>query len=146
MHDARPPSTPPPVSPREAERFSRYLVGEAASPALCARYALGVAKLGLYPTGKADAWALSLAQRRGWTIGPLDAACAMLHADWALRRRLILLSAVLEASPAHAEAYLAPARGTLSVLALCVVEGVLGVYNLLLGLILLAIAPKGRAA
>ncbi|MFA6045831.1 MAG: hypothetical protein WC718_12680 [Phycisphaerales bacterium] len=134
------------MNPREAERFSRYLVGVVASPALCERYAAGVAELGLFPSGRADAWALSLAQRRDWTIGPLDAACAILHSGWALRRRLILLSAVLEASPAHADDYIPQPRGTLSVLAVCVVEGVAGVVNLLLGLVLLLLAPKGRAA
>ena len=131
---------------REAELFSRYLVGAAASPALCERYLRALRVLDLTPGDAADAWALERALRWPWAIGPLDAACALRRPGWALRRRLVLMSAILEASTAHTQEYMAQQRGAISVIAVCVVEGVAGVVNLAIGMVLLARAPRGATA
>lgn len=131
---------------REAEVFSRYLVGREASPALCERYLRAISVLNANPCDAGDAWALGMAIRWPWTIGPLDAACALRHPGWALRRRLVLLSAILEASTAHTDDYMPQRRGVGSVIAVCVVEGVAAVVNLAMGMLLLASAPREARA
>ena len=44
--------------------------------------------------------------RSPWTIGPLDAGLALADPDSAVRFRLCLMLAVLEASPAHCRRFL----------------------------------------
>lgn len=87
---------------REARSFARYLIGAEPTTDEEARYA--------------DATADRIAQHADVVVraaravplltGPLDAAAALLEPDHQLRQRLLLLTAILEASPHHADRFL----------------------------------------
>lgn len=86
----------------EARSFARYLVGTDPRPEEVIRYREAVAaRLAVPPDG-----VVRLALRSPVLIGPLDAAAAILDPGHQLRRRLVLMTAVLEASPAHVERFL----------------------------------------
>lgn len=84
------------VVEREFEVFARLVVGHAPPPALAARYADGVAKLF---AGGDESPALRAARRGPTAAGLLDAGCALLRRDDPLRHRLLLATAVMEATP-----------------------------------------------
>jgi hypothetical protein len=103
------PSGHPEPLEAEARRFAAYLLGPRARPlpeALAQRYAAAVRAHSIADPSEADRAVLDLAAARPWTLGPLDAAAALWARDSALHQRLLLLTAVLEASPEYAEAFL----------------------------------------
>lgn len=83
----------------EAAALCRYLIGEAPSPALAERY--GQALSALFP-GEAPSPALSAALRSPAALALLDAATALRAPDDPLHKRLLLMTALLEASPDYA--------------------------------------------
>lgn len=86
----------------EARSFARYLIGSGPEPEEVTRYRAAVAaRVALPPDG-----VVRLALRLPVLIGALDAAAAILEPGHQLRQRLILMTAVLEASPAHVERFL----------------------------------------
>ena len=95
--------SPDGVGSIEAAAFGRYLVGREPTAELRARY-LEACRV-LFAETPPDG-ALWLARRSPWTIGPLDAAAALIRPESPLRKRLLTMAAVLEASPAHADEFL----------------------------------------
>jgi hypothetical protein len=91
---------------REAERFARYLVGEAPRPEEIERYRQAVELRDARPRTARDRRLLECMVRHPWTIGPLDAGLALADPESPVRMRLCLMLAVLEASPAHCRRFL----------------------------------------
>lgn len=95
------------ASAREARAFSRYLVGRPCSEAEAARYAAATARLmpshALTPS---ELNVIGTAARFPRLAGPLDAAAALVSPRHPLRARLLIMSAILEASPAGARDFL----------------------------------------
>jgi hypothetical protein len=88
----------------EARVLSRYLLGREAPEFLRERYAAGVrVRLGSDTAMSGPAGRLAL--RRPWMLGMLDAACAVRDPGGELRRRLLVMAAVVEADPAGAGAF-----------------------------------------
>lgn len=122
------------ASEREAQLFGRYLIGKTPAHALQRRYAAALMKRRqeLPP----DRGELAFARRRPWALGPLDAAAGLLGGGAsALRARLLLLTAILEASPNHTTHFLAPRRPSLGwVLGTLALAGLRTAAKLLVGI------------
>jgi hypothetical protein len=128
----------------EAEAFARYLVGRPPAPALVARYVAARATLFPAEPEVADERALvAFARRHPWSVGPLDAVCALLRPTGALRSRLLVMAAILEASPAGADDFL-PRDASVPALAWRLgTSGAAAVLRVLAGLVLWPVARRG---
>jgi len=89
----------------EAYLLSTYLLGSPATPVLVERYTRACATL-FTDTPPADTRLLRLAGRFPWLLGPIDAGVALLRPDSVVRKKLLLMSAILEATPEHADRFL----------------------------------------
>ncbi len=108
-------------------------MGGEPSDALVARYAAAVRTHFPEPPSAADAAVLACVRRRAWTAGPLDAASGLLHPGNALRNRLLLMAALLEATPEFADAFLPRHVGPLALVARVAGAGAVAVVNALVG-------------
>ena len=107
----------------EAAIFGRYLLSHEVDTESCETYARAARELSYDAADAATCFAL----RRPWSIGALDAALALTHPGAPLRRKLLLMAAVLETRPEYCDAFLPrerPARDALPVAA-AVVRAVL---------------------
>lgn len=131
--------TPPPdgAMAREASSLSRYLVGEEASPVLAARYAAAVARL-----CPAESAALRAARARPSRLPYLDAGCALLRPADPLRQRVLVMAAVLEASPDHVDRFLPRDPGRAVLLLQLAAVGLRAVWHSLLGALIVARLPR----
>jgi hypothetical protein len=93
----------PPQLEREAQLFTRYLVSRPVDPAIAARYAVACERHRL--TGAGDP-VLAACLRFPALIGFLDAGCALHRPQHPLRRKLFVLTAILETTPDHADRFL----------------------------------------
>lgn len=87
---------------REAITYSRYLIGAEPSTELITRY--GHALAARLPESPDRVMRATLAMPV--LLGPLDAGAALIRPHHQLRQRLLLLTAILEASPDHCRAFL----------------------------------------
>ena len=94
----------------EARIFSRYLVGSEAGAALIERYRAANTRL-IRTVSPGDQRLLEMALRRPWVLPCLDSAVAILRPTSALRQKLLLMAAILEATPEHADRFLPRPRG-----------------------------------
>lgn len=115
--------------------FSNYLVGGAPSPLHASLYSHALAA---HSVGESAP--LRLARRRPLLLGLLDAGCGLIRRDDPLRRRLLILSAILEASPDHAEKFLPAPSRPLPLLMLVGWNGAAGLAKALAGVPLVLLA------
>lgn len=102
----------PPALQAEAAVLGRYLAGRAVDAECVARYVDGVAR-GFAPLEPRERRLLDLAVRLPWLLGCLDAAAALRDPRGGLRRRLLLMFAILETTPAYGELFLPAPRSRL---------------------------------
>jgi len=130
--------------------FGRYLIGGAPSPEAVGRYVEACGAIFPTPPDRGDAVLLDFVRRHPWAIGPLDAASGMVAPGSAIRGRLLLMLALLETTPAHADFFLAPSRspgGLLLHLARCGVVALLkAAAGLPLLFVLRLVTPNAPAA
>jgi hypothetical protein len=96
----------------EAVRFGRYLIGAPPSAELVDRYARAHAHVGGLresPT-PGDEAVLAFLRAHPWSLPLLDGGTALVGGAPLLRRKLLVMTAILETTPEHAEATL-PAEG-----------------------------------
>ena len=86
----------------EAARFGRYLVGGAPSEELVERYARAHAHVLREPATPADQAVLAFVRAHPWSLPLLDAGTALVRGAPLLRRKLLVMMAILEATPEHA--------------------------------------------
>jgi uncharacterized protein YbjT (DUF2867 family) len=125
----------------EGKHLSRYLAGIEASPGTLTHYVRGCRILGLDRASGLDGATLRLAQRSLFGVRAADAYCAMFWRRGILRRRLSLLTAVLENTPEGYPAYEpaqahGPVRAAISLMA----AGVGFICALFAGTVLLTLA------
>jgi len=111
----------------EARVLGRHLVGVEPAPELVERYVVAHASaLTERPSARDAAW-LAFALRNPRAVGPLDAALGLLRPRALPRRKLLLLTAILEATTTHAPVFLErrlpPARLVLALAWLGLVAG-----------------------
>jgi hypothetical protein len=94
---------PPLSAETEARAISRYLVGRECAPAMIERYEKGRALITGMPGNDA---VTGFAFQHPWSLPFLDAAAAVARGGEVLRARVLLMAAVLEASPDFATEFL----------------------------------------
>jgi hypothetical protein len=105
----------------EAAILGRYLIGESPEPDACGMFERA-AGLRPIPLGERDRAVLAFAYRHPWSIGLLDAALAAVRPDAALRQKLFVMTAILEARPTYCDHFLAvdrPRRYVATIVAVC---------------------------
>lgn len=115
--------------------FSRYILGRDADDDTLRDYERAVAILAPVSSER-DAQLLEFARKHVWSIGALDAALALVEPRSILRRRLLIMAAVIEASPRYVDRFLGCDRPPLYALAIAFV-GVRALARLVLGTIVL---------
>ncbi len=129
---------------REAAVFSRYLTGRSCGKELATRYLAACERL--CPDGALtppEQNLLRTAVRLPFLAGPLDAACGLLPGSNPLRTRLLIMAAVLEASPDGARHFLPAGASLPRVLLLSAALTTKSIVKTLIGLAVLPLA-RGR--
>jgi hypothetical protein len=131
----------------ECGRLARYLLGVAPPEALVARYHAANALLFPEPPSAEDRAILDLAARRPWALPCLDAALALLRPDALLRRKIVLLLAILETAPELAERFEPESPGALRAFSRLAASGLSAALHAAAGALLLALfaRPSARA-
>lgn len=104
----------------ESTAIARYLIARAPSPELQHRYA-AACRARLRESGDVE---LEFARRHPCTWPLLDAATGLLRPHSAVRQRVFLMAAVLEASPEHVEFFLKPPEKPLRLMASVAWQGI----------------------
>jgi hypothetical protein len=128
----------------EGRVFARYLLGRDAAPELIERYAVASRSLLGGPWDPADIALLAFVHRHPWSVSLLDAACGLLRPTGLLRSKLLVMAAILEASPAHAADFLPRASSTPSLVGRVAALGALAVGRALAGVLLYLPVSRGR--
>jgi len=139
----------PPVAPdsyrQEAVQFSRYLISEDPTPEEVERYARACERFGLRES-RSDPVLAACMRHPSW-VGLLDGACALTEPQHPLRRKLAILTAILEASPEHVESFLPPSGGRLRCLLVLSTSAILAGFRATLGLpLLIGLRRMGKAS
>jgi hypothetical protein len=87
----------------EGALFARYLRGKPASQTALERYEAGCEALFAEPPSPEDEAISRFLERHPWTLPWLDAATALLRPQALLRKKLLLLLAILETLPENAQ-------------------------------------------
>jgi hypothetical protein len=90
----------------EARLFGLYLVGSSPAPELLDRYRTASRILWPANTSPSDAARLAFVRRHPWSVGPLDAAAALIDPGSLLRSKILLTGAILEATTTYADEFL----------------------------------------
>lgn len=106
----------------EGERFGRYLIGDSVPPALVERYVSAMGSMHLVAEGR-DRRLLGLVERHPRLLGLVDGGLALRRPDSVIRTKLLVMSAILEATPDYASAFLPTRRSRIYV----VYAGLVGV-------------------
>lgn len=105
VRTALPPEQPVDAAPlrEEAARLGRYLVGAPPSDELVERYARAHEQVLRDPPTPADEAILGFLQAHPWSLPLLDAGTALVRSAPLLRRKLLVMTAILEATPEHVD-------------------------------------------
>jgi hypothetical protein len=123
--------------------IARHLIGEPPRPEEITRWRSAIEGQGAVLANDRDRRLWDLIRRSPWLIGPVDAGLALVEPNSAVRHRLCLMLAVLEASPHYTHRFLSPDSGPLALLAL-VPRLALAALRSALGLILVSAYPSTR--
>ena len=126
----------------EARVFSLYLVGRVPRDALRNRYAEAVRILMPASGNARDEAIVAFARTHPWSVSLLDAACGLVRPRARLREKILVMAAVLEASPDFAEEFLPRSAGRTALLARIAGLGCLAAVRALGGLLLLPLAMR----
>jgi len=116
--------------------MGRYLLGAVPPTEITERYAAAVGQLA---AGEAPDAVLAAALRCPVLLPLLDAACGLRRPGCVLRKRLLIMTAILETHPAYAERYMPRARGIVSLVAMLSWDGSVAVAKAVLGVPVLAL-------
>jgi hypothetical protein len=126
----------------EASLLARYLSGRDPGAEIADRYARACRALFVEEHSARDAALMGFALRHPWSLPCLDAACGLVDPQSLLRRKLILMLALLETTPDHVDLFLARPRPRASVIARLMVWGAASLLKAGAGLLLLPLARR----
>ncbi len=119
------------MSSDEAASFGRYLLGREIDVASCNAYETAARALAYGDDDGATRFAL----REPWSLAALDGALAIVKPDAPLRKKLLLMAAVLETRPEYCDDFLPRDRSAFDALAVAgsvARAGVLAAFGMLL--------------
>lgn len=128
----------------EAEIFARYLVGRTPPAELIDRYADANRRLFTAPVDPRDAAILRFVRRHPWSASFLDAAAGSLRPAALLRSKILVMAAILEASPTFADEFLPRVVNPVALFVRLAGLGVAAVARLAVGAVLYAHASRAR--
>lgn len=129
----------------EGRVLGRYIMGAEPPGALVDRYAQAHAHLPLEPLAGGDRAMIEAAFNHVWMLGPLDAACALRRPHCTLRRKVMVMCAIVEASPEGARLFMPKGRaGVMALLRTFARAGWATACRLAVGLPLLAVIGRRR--
>jgi len=126
----------------EARVFSRCLVGRIPPQELVDRYCEANRVLIPEPVGARDAALVGFIRKHPWSTPFLDAACGLLRPNGLLRSRMLIMAAVLEASPEFAEEFLPRTTHPVRLIVSVAGHGLLGLFRTLAGMLLYPLAAR----
>ncbi|MCC6545600.1 hypothetical protein IT570_00410 [Candidatus Sumerlaeota bacterium] len=121
----------------ECRQFSRYLIGRSPSPAIVARYTRACETFSGELLSRSDQSAYRFARRHPWSLGFLDAGCGVMDGANPLRKRLLIASAILEATTDHADLFLPRTRSLVPALIVVAWQGLAAAGKIAVGVPLL---------
>lgn len=124
--------------------FARYLVGCDPTPEVVERYERASRKLFAPHLDEAEAALVGFVRRNPWSAPCLDAAAGILRPGGALRNRLLVMAAILETSPVHANDFLPRSASLGSLVAQLAVHGIRAIAVLVVGLPVYYVATRSR--
>jgi len=124
---------------REASALARYVLGRDAAPALLERYVAAHEHLDVGAVRREDTTVLDFALAHPWSLASLDSATALLRPHALLHRKALLMTAILETTPEHADAFLPRAVGWPALAWLAVRVGCSTAAHLVVGVPLLLV-------
>lgn len=129
----------------EGRLFGRYLVGREPPRELVERYreANRILLGGTAPGS--DAAVIAFARRHPWSIPFLDGATGLVRPGSLLRNKILVMAAVLEASPAFAEEFLSRTVHPVSLVLRVLGLATLAVVRAAVGVLVYAAAARSRA-
>ncbi len=116
----------------EAVFVTRYLIGAEPAPELIDRYCRANQELGCIPTD-ADQAFLEFAGKHPWSLPYLDSALGLLDTRNLLRKKILIMMAILETTPAYVDQTEQIAAGKVRIAAELVRGGLLAGASTLLG-------------
>ncbi len=129
----------------EASAIAFYLVGEVPAAALVERYVAAHARLLPEVPERRDAKLIAFARRHPGSLVWLDAATGLLRRDSKLRKKVLVMAAILETTPRFAPRFLPRHASTPALLMALTGRGMLACLHVVLGIPLLFIAERSRA-
>jgi len=106
----------------EARLIGRYVAGVEPPDELVARYEQANRELFPEATSSSDTAVLAFVRRHGWSLAPFESALGLVRPDALLRRKIVVMMAILETEPRFAERFDAfcpgPARAVLHLVGL----------------------------
>jgi hypothetical protein len=126
----------------EAELFGRYLLGVDPAPELIERYLDAVARL--FPSSPApeDAALLKFVEANPGLLRFVDAAAGLMRPESLLRKKILVMAAIVEASVHHADEFLASPPGPVRTVALLAWHGLSAAIKAAIGAAILAMVPS----
>jgi hypothetical protein len=128
--------SPPEDLELEARRFAAYLVDQAPPPALIERYRRANELLLPEPPDAKDRALIGLVSARPSLLPLLDGAAGLVRPESLLRKKLLLMLALLETTPELAGWFEPPSRGAIGTIAGLVGQGTLGAVQLIGGILI----------
>ena len=125
----------------EATLFAKYLLDVEPSEALVSRY---IAAHDALPGLGADSRELRFVRQHAWALPFLDAAIGFWCRDSVVRGKMLVMAAILEATPGSAEFFLASPSSPARVLLDCAWQATRALVKLVIGIPLLAVARYGK--
>ena len=90
----------------ECRMITHYLLGQSPSPEIIQRYIEATSTLIPERIPPSDIATVNFVQRHPWSLPYLDAASALLRPQSVLRSKILLMMAVLEATPQFTDAFI----------------------------------------
>jgi hypothetical protein len=123
---------------REARTFTAALVGQVPSTYVIAQYAKAHDHLPLAPGGAFDRRMMAFAALGPWAARAADAYARTFAKSAVLRRKLVVLTAILESSAPHDAAYAPVEASPAGIVARLALVGIAFLLALLAGILVLA--------
>lgn len=133
-----------PGTTREAVLFARYLLDRDPPPELINRYIAASEQLFSGETAAGDAALLEFVDRHPRALPFVDAAAGLMRPNSLLRKKILLMAAILEASVHHAREFLAPPPGRVRTLVSLSWYTLSAAVKFAIGAVILTTIPAGR--